>query len=289
MRSYDPQRWAPLVVDIAPEPFEPRPPAPRPYRPDTMCDGWSTADLHVRLASVRGYAHRYEGTSRQDAAEVRAHPPTGAVVFAVADGVSSARWSDEGANRACHHALGQILTALDRDPGRVDWAAILGGVAAGMCRDFGRDPKAVADRYATTLVTGVAWPGRDGLRATMVQVGDSAAWVLRDRRYTALLEHKMTRASAVTDSAVAPLPYPPERVKPVDVDLSPGDVLLVGTDGIGDPLGDGTGLVGALIADVFSEVPSPLGLAHALDFARETFDDDRTLVAIWPTTGGQGR
>jgi hypothetical protein len=27
-------------------------------------------------------------------------------------------------------------------------------------------------------------------------------------------------------------------------------------------------------------------LAHLLDFSRETFDDDRTLVALWPRLPG---
>jgi hypothetical protein len=33
---------------------------------------------------------------------------------------------------------------------------------------------------------------------------------------------------------------------------------------------------------VLAEPPPILGLAHAVDFSRETFDDDRTLVAVWP-------
>jgi len=70
--------------------FEPKPPELRPYRADTVCDGWSTPRFTMRLASVRGYSHRYAGTPRQDEADVAFHPATGAVVFAVADGVSGA-------------------------------------------------------------------------------------------------------------------------------------------------------------------------------------------------------
>lgn len=42
--------------------------------------------------------------------------------------------------------------------------------------------------------------------------------------------------------------------------------------------------VGDLFRDVLTR-PSPPSLiefAHAVDFSRETFDDDRTLVAVWP-------
>ena len=37
-----------------------------PYRVDTALDGWSTEQFSVRGASVRGYAHRADGSPRQD-------------------------------------------------------------------------------------------------------------------------------------------------------------------------------------------------------------------------------
>ncbi|WP_207544239.1 hypothetical protein, partial [Mycobacterium alsense] len=62
------------------------------------------------------------------------------------------------------------------------------------------------------------------------------------------------------------------------------EVLLIATDGIGDPLGTGQGGVGNLLRDVLTRPcpPSLIEFAHAMDFSRETFDDDRTLVAVWP-------
>jgi hypothetical protein len=56
------------------------------------------------------------------------------------------------------------------------------------------------------------------------------------------------------------------------------------TDGIGNPPGSGQGGVGNLFRDVLirSSAPSLIEFAHAVDFSRETFDDDRTLVAVWP-------
>ena len=54
--------------------------------------------------------------------------------------------------------------------------------------------------------------------------------------------------------------------------------------GIGDPLGTGHGPVGDLFRDLLDRPypPSLIEFAHAVDFSRETFDDDRTLVAVWP-------
>jgi Protein phosphatase 2C len=86
--------WRPIVVDRPTVEFEPKAPPSLRYRPDVVCDGWSSAHVTVRLASVRGSGHRYSGTARQDAVDVRLHEPTGVVVFAIADGVSSAQHSD---------------------------------------------------------------------------------------------------------------------------------------------------------------------------------------------------
>jgi hypothetical protein len=68
------------------------------------------------------------------------------------------------------------------------------------------------------------------------------------------------------------------------VKVGEGEVLVIGTDGLGDPLGGGEGGVGNLLREVLtgSGTPSLIEFAHAVDFSRETFDDDRTLVAIWP-------
>jgi hypothetical protein len=74
------------------------------------------------------------------------------------------------------------------------------------------------------------------------------------------------------------MPAPDVRGGP----LAHGEVLLIGTDGFGDPLGDGTGPVGAHFAVRLARPRPPIAFAHDLDFSRETFDDDRTLLAIWP-------
>src|SRR5262245_10399511 len=280
------ESWAPIVVDIATVPFEPRPPRPHEYRPDIVCDGWSNAHFTVRLTSVRGYAHRYAGVCRQDAVDARSHPPTGAVVFAVADGVASAPLADIGAHMACELAVAGLLERLDHEPEGLDCVEIVDEVAAAMCERLGGQPSELAATYGTTLVAGAVLSSPDGPYGTVVQVGDSAAWLLRERRFTPVVPSKAARLSTVLISSVPALPDRSDSLAPVWFDIPTDAVLLVGTDGFGDPLGDGGGLVGGLFADVLSEVPPALALAHALDFSRETFDDDRTLVAIWPSRRG---
>ncbi len=80
------------------------------------------------------------------------------------------------------------------------------------------------------------------------------------------------------------LPRVPSDVRVHTVLVSGSDRLLIGTDGFGGPLGDGTGPVGRLFAEHLAPSLEPRGLAHLLDFSRETFDDDRTLLVVWPAS-----
>jgi serine/threonine protein phosphatase PrpC len=140
------------------------------------------------------------------------------------------------------------------------------------------DPGRAEDEMATALIMGLVRPNGATADAAVARIGDSSAWVLRDGRYRALFDPK---AAAIVESAVTALPQVPApdvRGGP----LAPGEVLLVGTDGFGDPLGDGTGQVGAHFAVRLAQPRPPVAFAHDLDFSRETFDDDRTLLAIWP-------
>ena len=91
--------------------------------------------------------------------------------------------------------------------------------------------------------------------------------------------------ATVVPSAVFALPRMPAQITPMHIEIARDAVLLVGTDGFGDPLDDGMGEVGDVFAHALTAPPPPLGLAHLLDFSRETFDDDRTLLAIWPMRG----
>jgi hypothetical protein len=237
------------------------------------------------MASVRGNEHRQTGQYRQDDAGVVAHSASGTVLFAVMDGVSSAPLAHVGARRAGQAALASLATMLDLG-GPVDWGEVLGAAAEALLNDSnhgGRSGETVADverHLGTTIVTGIVRSTPSGLLATLVRVGDSGAWLMRESRFTSLFPSK--DAGETIDPTVVALPRLPDRINPVDVPLAPGSVLLVGTDGIGDPLGDGTGLVGELLGLALREPPPLLGLAHAVDFSRDTFDDDRTLVAIWP-------
>ncbi|HWF81666.1 MAG TPA: protein phosphatase 2C domain-containing protein [Streptosporangiaceae bacterium] len=286
--------WAPLVVGEPIFEFEPRPPDVSSYRPDTVYDDWSCDNFAVRMACVRGYAHRYRGIPRQDEAEVAFHPQSGAVMFAVADGVSSARQAHIGATIACRSAMYALRHQMNAARDAVNWAKVLDDTArsltsraADTLRQDAPAQEAVLDLFATTLVAGYVAPARGGPVASMVQVGDTSAWILRHGRYRSVLTDKHDQRQQVVSSAVTPLPVLPDRVMPVTIGLPSDAVLLVGTDGFGDALGDGDGQVGRLFATCLRTPPPGRAFAHLLDFSRETFDDDRTLVGVWPRETGQ--
>ncbi|QYC40962.1 hypothetical protein Nocox_16745 [Nonomuraea coxensis DSM 45129] len=279
--------WQRVVIDVPGPRFEPTPPrVSGGVCSDAECDGWSTPGLTLRSASVRGERHRYYRQPRQDAVCAVLHEETGAVVFAVADGLSSASAATIGAAEACRAAVWALHAQLDE--GRTDFPAAARHAAGTLHRQAAAllrrepDPAQVEELVATTLVAGLARPGGHGAEVSLFRIGDSAAWTLDPARarYRPLFAEKAD--GDLVPTSVAALPGVPEPLERWSGRLAPGEVLLVGTDGFGDPLGDGDGQVGALFAEHLTAPPSPLWLAHLLDFSRETFDDDRTLLALWP-------
>jgi hypothetical protein len=279
---FDPGWWEPIVIDQAIFPFQPRPNRPGIFRADTVCDGWSSRHFTVRAASVRGYEHRYRGIPRQDDVVIALHPRTETVVFAVADGLSAATRADLGAAIAGQAAVRAVLDALDQGTDPPPWRQVLRH-AQWHLTDGAREeldagdptPDQVEALFATALTIGTVRPALDGPRVTLVRIGGSGAWLLHQGHFL-----------AVPAGAPAPsLPRLPDTVEPAEFTLPPEAVLLIGTNGFARPLGDGSGPVGELFGGALPIPPSPIGLARMLDFSRERFDEDRSLVAIWPSSG----
>jgi hypothetical protein len=287
----------PQIIIGTPSPdLEPVATSPRfrdfPFRPDTVIDGWSNGVVTVRGASLRGHVHRHNGAPRQD--DFALHLlPDGRLIALVADGVSSAKQSHLGATMAVRQATQWLKTQAPAKTAEIDWMALAREAAYALINQAQamlqlQDPPDVGTaekEMATTLLCAVIEPIGDGaLRASIVGVGDSGAWVLRDGKFTPVLGGKTADDSGISSNAVAGLPRLPETLEPSVVDIGIGDVLLLGTDGIGDPLGNGEGGVGNLLRKLFggSRPPSLIEFAHAMDFSRETFDDDRTLIALMP-------
>jgi hypothetical protein len=258
----------------------------QPYRPDMLVDGWSTDRLCVRAASVRGDDHRYRGKPRQDEFVLGFHPTSGSLVIAVADGVSAAQQSHLGATAACRYSVDAVIRSLDAGQ-EIDWESVLKGAAWAVVETAQRlaesaepDPTAAEALCGTTLCLVLVRPTPGGAMASMVSVGDSGSVRISAGQVVPVIGGK-TPENGISSSAVTGLPRVPQPVIPLCVELGTDDVLLVATDGILDPLGEGRGLLGRLFLDGLSTPPDPLQFCRLVDFSRETFDDDRTMVAIW--------
>ncbi|QIS21159.1 protein phosphatase 2C domain-containing protein [Nocardia terpenica] len=261
-----------------------------PYRPDTVIDGWSHGGFTLRAASLRGHLHRYNGAPRQD--DFAVATPPGRLIIAVADGVSAACHSHIGSTTAVRYATQWLESEATGDLADIAWRSLFENtawtlieLAASVLSTPEADATAAESVLATTLTCVVCESNNDGtLSAVIAGVGDSGVWVLSNGTFTQIWGGKQATEGGLTSSAVSGLPRVPNDLEPVHLGVWPDEVLLVGTDGFGDPLGGGGGTVGALFRDTLTaRLPAPIEFAHVLDFSRETFDDDRTLVAIWPS------
>ena len=287
----------PIEVGIPIQKFEPKATDPKyqvaQFRPDTIVDGWSTDRFAVRGASLRGYWHRYEGSPRQDDFTFLYQPEANRLIVTIADGVSGALHSHVGATTATRYASEWLARSLTDDVAATDWKALTESTAWALVEQARRisgddeiGPNEAERLVATTLICAVidCPPGSSNLIVHAIGIGDSGGWKVAADGFDNFLGGKHAADGGISSSAVRGLPQVPLEVLACTITVEPGEVVLFGSDGFGDPLGDGSGEVGSLFKFLLGReiLPSGLEFAHALDFSRETFDDDRTLVAVWP-------
>ncbi|MBP2333912.1 serine/threonine protein phosphatase PrpC [Saccharothrix coeruleofusca] len=278
-------------------------------RRDTVLDGVALKDggrrvvAELRAASVRGLAHRAYGTVRQDEYGYRRTPDGRYLVVGVADGVSAGALSHKAAVAAARRGVNMLVHALRTTaPDRMPWPDFLRAVAAEI-EAIGRkrlaatgtaDPHAVplrevANLLATTVLYAVVdlVPVAGAHEVHLVSVGDTSAWVLREGGRWEPQQAVKNDGAEVHSSSVQALPLLPAALPPpVRTTVAPGEALVLVTDGVGDPLGHGAGAVGRFLAEVWAAPPaSGLEFAAQAGFARRSYDDDRTAVALWPVAG----
>ncbi|MBV6700689.1 protein phosphatase 2C domain-containing protein [Kitasatospora aureofaciens] len=270
--------------------------------PDTVLEGAQYGSAILRAVSVRGDSARYRGEPRRDALLVTrfGDGPDG-LLLAVLGGFDRTGTAADEAVRpeAVSVAAGEACRQL---------AATIGRSRAGLAADL-RDGARDRLRYGLQrLATGAAGPLRalaprgDGdetpspasLHCLMVSldpaagyraafgVGPGGLYLLRSGHwidaYAARLLHHPDGQPPVPD---APVPDPrPFRFRLVPA--TPGDILLLCTPGLADPIADEPAVAHFLSAHWAH--PHPPG---AVDFLRQVqvrakgYADDRTAAAIW--------
>lgn len=274
-----------------------------PDRNDTIVDSAMLPDdegrpsLELRAASVRGLTHRDGAKVRQDEYGFRRTTDGRHLIVAVADGVSEGELSHVAATVAVRQGCKLIEGWLrDCPPSQLPWEEILGVLRTDIegngrrllskrgVETDGWSTRDVARRLSTTLVLAVIdlVPDEGGHPVTLMRVGDSSAWIRGPAgRWENQYEVK-NEGQAIASSATTALPYLTAIENQVTTRVRQGEVLVLMTDGIGDPLGDGRNDFGGFLAEMWSKPPPALAFAAHVDFARRSFDDDRTAVAMWP-------
>ncbi|HZO79942.1 MAG TPA: protein phosphatase 2C domain-containing protein [Solirubrobacteraceae bacterium] len=290
----------PLTIGEPAPPINVRLSAVDPYRPDTVADGGEAFGVVTRAASVRGLFKRYLGGSRQDDFCMQLHVPTRTLLVAVADGVSAAPRSHLGAALAVRQAAAAVVRQLEAGAAELDWSEVFSQAAWALveehrraCSDSSARVEDAAASLATTLTVAALTTGEDdsdgggardrpGPRKHRLQVaaiGDSPTLVLSRGKFVRVVGEE--DPEGLIGGRVEALPRHTNPAVAEPRALEPEDVLLVCTDGLALPLADGKGEVGRTLTRELANPPDIVDFARLLDFSRSTYDDDRTLVAVW--------
>ncbi|MFF5183436.1 protein phosphatase 2C domain-containing protein [Streptomyces sp. NPDC000345] len=302
----EPLRGVPAHVGNRPPTYPPHPlgrPSLRdadafaPFSPVVLLDGAQIGRLTVRAASLRGDSHNWEGSCRQDAMAVtRIGPPEAEMLLlAVADGVGSALYSHVGSYQFSRLAavyldreaesIHAALCARNENELHVLATKAVAGAAAQLRSDWARasqhQPRPYADQdYATTLHV-LLIPTDPRIRDRVVcSVGDGGLFVLREGHW----EHgDPDDGGELLDTRTEALPHAYRSVKATLLRTVPGEVLLLGTDGITNPLTQKDPEFGRRLADAWGgpEVPSLSDFLWQAQTRAKTYDDDRTVICVW--------
>ncbi len=267
-----------------------------PYRPDTIVDGGTAFGLTLRAASVRGRTKRFEGEAREDDFCLLTDSINGVVVVAVADGLGAATRSSLGSALAVRHAVAAVEDQLAAGNAlSIDWSTVFNRAASALVVEHrgqrngeeGRqrpdydETRAVSKDLGTTLTVVIVRRESSGVTSiSAAAIGDSPVFRLANGEYELLVGRRVTD-EAFSTSAVVALPYLPVP-ETVECQLEQDEILLICTDGFSEPLSEGNSDVGRFFARELADPPPIASWAYLVDFEKATYDDDRTLVAIWP-------
>ena len=263
---------------------------------DTALDFLTVGSLEVRACSSRGWSHRYKGTPRQDAYSILVSDDV--LVVAVADGVSEGDYSQVAADTAARASVKLAANDIAKN-GAVDWSLLARRVSLRIVEeaeyrqiapsaapetDINERVRAVRSKMSTTLIAAVLKRSSThlGVEAEIsVVAGDSAAYqILSGSDVLTPVGGGKELGGSISSTSVKPLPGP-ANPESATVYLQPGEMLVLGTDGLGDPAGDGSNDFGRELANRWQTPPTIDQFLLDINVYRRSFDDDRTAVAIW--------
>ena len=258
--------------------------------PDSVLEEADYPGLAIRAASLRGDAHRFRRESRQDSLLLCELPHSGghAVLACVADGVGSQRMSHRGSSYACRLLAMSVRRHLERlldfqPNGELDVSLceeVIAEIAQGMRELEAKEP-ALSDQMSTTLTLALAdlTPEGEPLHFLLVSVGDSPVYRLRGGRLTRTLGED--EGSGMDSTSTEALPGNFKHVEVRGRTVNPGDMLLLCSDGLSDPMRN-SAVTEQLVEWWGGErVPGRMEFGWQLDFQAKSYDDDRTAICLW--------
>ncbi|MDH6226800.1 protein phosphatase 2C domain-containing protein [Streptomyces sp. MJP52] len=260
------------------------------FTPDTVIDGVTLPGLTVWGASLRGDSHRWEGTCRQDAM-VMARIGAGdeeLLVLAVADGVGSSKRSHLASHDAGQavirtlaagaQELHRLLVAQDQQNLNAAVNSGIGATVGALLAKWADGAEDFTERdYSTTLHL-LLVPTDPAIRdRALVSIGDGGLLRLADGAWHGLEGED----SGIASTSTAALP----STKYATVSLfrsAPGELLLLGTDGITNPINQEPEFRDRLAAYWGTgEIPSMSDFLRQAQLRARTYDDDRTVICVW--------
>ena len=186
----------------------------------------------------------------------------------------------------CRYAVERLLRE-GAGAGTPDWRDVLEGSAWALVDTWQRletlpepDPAEAERQLATTICVAVLGAHTDGAVVRGVAVGDSGIAMVREDRIVPLLGGKAPDTDGIRHSGVTPLPASRRsRHRRVALACRRDPPHRHGW-GLG-PDWRRAGLVAEfLVGALGRSLPHRLDFLRVVDFCRDTFDDDRTLVAV---------
>ncbi len=224
--------------------------------------------LAVRIATLRGHSHNYEGSPGQDVAGAAWNARRGSLFAVVADGIGSK--PDSGA--VAHHLVELLLQWAEKLEPRSDPGRMIDEAADHMAHYVVRQGL----DGASTMVLAEFTRARTGVRVTVWGIGDSEAWCLRDAQWQPVHQEHAGEAENATRNI-------PGHRGPIErtVDIAGRGVFVLATDGFAKALwGNPSRLAEALVRE-WREPPGPADFMAQVDFIHRHFHDDRAVVAVW--------
>lgn len=225
----------------------------------------------VRAATVRGLLHRNRSTERQDAFACAWDAERSRLLIAVADGVGSRSRSREASTAAVRVAT-EAWANEEGDLGEILRAANDHLLESIPINDAGFP-------VGGTTLTLVEVPLVDGEigAAKIAWVGDSPVWLLSGGKWS-----EVAAPGGEGDAFAAPIVALPSSTAVVQLATTPAGVggIFVMTDGVGVPLRNSSEVQQALAA-WWAEPPGIYAFGAQVEFARQSFQDDRTVVGVW--------